>query len=228
MNESLNGDIVKNPHIERLRRKMREFHRHHPWRLEDGFYIPHAYPENDAKPLSWWDDVGFILNGRRVLVFWQHPRFVYSNAIAELARGRVTRPDCPSILDKILSAPDASAKQWRKLGRARKRLIGTSIPAPSEKWSEFYAEVRRQEQILMREGIPLTVKPSMKVGWSATARTVELIAPLEVCSIRDARALAEVVRRLLKQETTVAQEWSECGYDHKAWLSEADLRKRAA
>lgn len=52
---------MKNRHFEQLGRKMREFHRHHPWRLHDGLFIPHAYKEPCA--LSWWDDVGFILNG---------------------------------------------------------------------------------------------------------------------------------------------------------------------
>ncbi|WP_151704756.1 hypothetical protein [Nitrincola alkalilacustris] len=61
---------MKNSRLERLRRKMREYHRHHPWRLDGGLFIPHEYPEAEVKPLSWWDDVGFILNGRRVIVRW--------------------------------------------------------------------------------------------------------------------------------------------------------------
>lgn len=72
---------MKNQRLERLRRKMREYHRHHPWRLDGGLFIPHAYPGAEAKKLSWWDDVGFILNGRRVIVWWRHPRCVYHDAI---------------------------------------------------------------------------------------------------------------------------------------------------
>lgn len=36
---------MKNPSQERLRRLMRQYHSHHPWRLEDGFFIPHLYPK---------------------------------------------------------------------------------------------------------------------------------------------------------------------------------------
>lgn len=34
---------MKNPRLERLRRKMREYHRHHLWRLDGGLFIPHTY-----------------------------------------------------------------------------------------------------------------------------------------------------------------------------------------
>lgn len=38
--------------------------------LGGGLFIPHEHPECKANKLSWCDDVGFILNGRRVIVSW--------------------------------------------------------------------------------------------------------------------------------------------------------------
>ena len=77
---------MKNPHYEYLGRRMREYHRTHPWGLsEGGLYIPHAYWDMGPESLSFWDDVGFILNGRRVIVWWQHPRDLYRHAIESLA-----------------------------------------------------------------------------------------------------------------------------------------------
>ena len=52
---------MKNQHYESLGRRMRAYHRAHPWRLsEGGLYIPHAYWDITPESLSYWDDVGFI------------------------------------------------------------------------------------------------------------------------------------------------------------------------
>lgn len=74
---------MKNRNQELLSRMQRQYHRRHPWNLQGGLYIPHSYEEVQQDDLSWWDDVGFILNKRRVIVWWQHPRCVYSDAIDE-------------------------------------------------------------------------------------------------------------------------------------------------
>ena len=77
---------MKIARLERLRQLQREYHQSHPWRLsQGGLYIPHSYADMKPDSLSFWDDVGFILNGRRVIVWWQHPRYVYSDAIEEKA-----------------------------------------------------------------------------------------------------------------------------------------------
>jgi len=47
----------------------------HGW-LHDGLFIPHTYP--DPQALSGWDDVGFILNHRRVMVWWVHPPLLWN------------------------------------------------------------------------------------------------------------------------------------------------------
>ena len=77
---------MKNPHYEYQGRRMREYHRTHQWRLsEGGLYIPHAYWDMGPESLSYWDDVGFILNGRRIIVWWKHPRHIYGEAISSMA-----------------------------------------------------------------------------------------------------------------------------------------------
>ena len=75
---------MKNPAQERLRRQARQYHRHHTWDLEKGgVRISHLY--QIGTQLSWWDGIGFVLNGRRVMVWWIHPRMKYVDAIGELA-----------------------------------------------------------------------------------------------------------------------------------------------
>ena len=77
---------MKNPHYESLGRRMREYHRTHQWRLsEGGLYVPHVYWNMGPDSLSYWDDVGFILNGRRVMVWWRHPRDIFKKAVCSMA-----------------------------------------------------------------------------------------------------------------------------------------------
>ena len=83
---------MKNPKRERLFIMKRQYHRSHQWRLsDDGLYIPHSYEHRKPDDLSLSDDFGFILNRRRVMVWWQHPRCAYHAAIE--AQSRVEAAD---------------------------------------------------------------------------------------------------------------------------------------
>jgi hypothetical protein len=206
---------MKNLYLERLGRRMRDYHRHHPWRLNGGIFVPHAYPEDRATELSWWADVGFILNRRRVIVHWIHPRMAYHEAIEQQAMAEVREPRDP---DDDFDF-DKGEKHWRKLGRSRKKLVATRVNFSDERTAYFDA-VNKREQELVRAGIDLIVAPSMRVQryWWATA--VNLVAPIEIRSEKAAKELAALAKRLLKRETTVAAEWPDYRYGRETWLSE--------
>lgn len=56
---------MKIARLERMARTQREYHRSHPWQLsKGGLFISHSYADISPDDLSWWDEVGFILNGR--------------------------------------------------------------------------------------------------------------------------------------------------------------------
>jgi len=210
---------MKNRHVEKLRRKMREYHRHHQWRLEDGLYIPHKYPDEDREQLSWWDDAGFILNGRRVIVHWVHPRCVYSDAIEEKALSEIVAPvdDTSSLFD--------GKKTYRKLGRSRKKVAWVEHEFTQEQ-SNHLAAVKSRDKELRRNGIDLSITPSMRVSWYTWAMAVYLVAPLEVRSHEQVKELISVARRLLKRQTTIEREWPDFSYGPADWLSEANARSQ--
>ena len=109
---------MKTARFERLGRMQRQYHRQHPWRLSPGgLFIPHSYAETKPDSLSWWDDVGFILNGRRVIVWWRHPRQVYATAIEE--RSWQEAGEDPG--DNWLF--DGATTNYRTLGRSRKKIV---------------------------------------------------------------------------------------------------------
>jgi len=210
---------MKNHYFERLRRAAREYHRNHPWRLENGLFIPHTYPAEDSANLSWWDDVGFILNGRRVIVHWVHPRLAYSDAIEKQVQSEIPLPGASQRLR------EGGEKIYRKPGRSRNKVIGTTYGPASNPWSDYLAAFNTRLDQLTHSGIDLEIRPSMRVSWYNWATGVDLIAPIEVHSTDDVVSLAAIARRLLKRETSVANEWPGYRYRQVDWLAEAGRRR---
>jgi len=208
---------MKNPHYEFLGRRMREYHRHHPWRLSDsGLYIPHAYWNMGPESLSDWDDVGFILNGRRVIVWWQHPRAIYSDAISSLAGD---------------SWPLAAAcENYKMIGKSKKRkkLSSYTSRAPSEAQQKHYANLRQIEERLTADGIDLEVRPSWTWERLSWAMGVSLVAPLEVRNEQEVAEVARLARKLILRETTLAQEFPDFVYDRASWLRDQSRARTIA
>lgn len=207
---------VKNRHYERRLRQMRQYHKHHPWRLDGGLFIPHIYPR--TRKLSWSDDVGFILNRRRVMVWWRHPRCVYRDAIEQSAFDRVPLPTTP----RDFALP--SKKIWRKMDRSRMKAVSEMRRDWPHDWTSYFDEVNRLEDELMETGIDLDVRPSMRIELLNWAVGVNLVAPVEVVTKDDIRSLAALARRLVKRETTIETEFPGYVYGRLQWLAESELR----
>ena len=209
---------MKNQHEELLRRHMMQYHRHNQWRLKDGLYISYAYPLPLNK-LSWWDDVGFILNGRRIMVWWVHPRMKYADAIEELAWKEVGEPP---LHGADLFEP--SEKQWKKVGRSRKKVTAyRSRPTPDIQ-QDYYSKLSTIKKRLDADGVDMVVRPSMSVETLSWCRGVSLCIPVEVCNKAELGSLAALARRLLKGETTLADEFAGYQFGRADWKAEADLR----
>ncbi len=207
---------MKNPRQERMRRQMSQYQRMNPWRLTEGLYIPHSYP--DLKPLSWWDDVGFSLSGRRVMVWWVHPRRRYLDEI----EARAMRDAGPMPDDKAFGEP--VGKHCKQVGRSRKRQVACRTHALSERLSGYFERVNAIEDRLRAEGIDYVVVPSMSVRWYRWGIGVDLCAPIEVRNIGEVRQLANLARRLLKRECSISEVFPSHVYGRENWLGEANLR----
>lgn len=212
---------MKNPHEEHLRRVMRQYHRNHQWRLENGLFVPHAYLE--PRKLSWWDDVGFILNRRRVMVWWIHPRMKYADMIDDMARKEADDPppDVSNPFDLMVGK-----KLWKKVGRSRKKVTGyEGLPTP-DALREYYNTLRTTETRMRSEGIGLVVRPSMAVKAYPWCTGISLCIPIEVRNKEEIGVLAALARRLIKGETTLANEFTDYQYRREDWLLESDLRNQ--
>nr|WP_314901519.1 hypothetical protein [uncultured Deefgea sp.] len=210
---------MKNKYQEALRRQMKLHHRQSPWRLSTaGVYIPHDYSE--GRTVSWWDDFGFVLAGRRVMVWWQHPRQQYADEIAVVARQQAGEPP-PSVGEFA-----QGEKIWKKVGRSRKKVaMYRMTPFPAESRA-YYAQLRSIETGLQEVGIDFTVLPSLQLKWRDWCLGVELCVPVELRNEADVTALAQWVRRVLQGETSLAAEYGDYQYGRVEWLAEAALRQR--
>ena len=206
---------MKNPHYEYLGRRMREYHRTHQWRLsEGGLYVPHAYWDMGPESLSSWDDVGFVLNGRRIIVWWQHPRRIYGEAISSMAWEEAG--DGPR--DNWLF--EGATKNYKMVGKSskRKKLSSFISRAPSEAQTQYYAKLRQIEERLALVGIELSIQPSWKWERLTWAMGVSLVAPMEVRNEKELAKVARLARDLILQKTTLAREFPDFVYDRASWL----------
>jgi len=209
---------MKNQRLEKLRHLMRVFHRRHPWHLDAGLYVPHTYSQPNA--LSWWDDVGFVQNHRRVMVWWVHPRMKYAEAIE--AKAYQEAGEYPSD-GEYLSDPEKT--KWPRQRRPRRKKAfcqGVQLISDSER--KYLAKLQFIEDRIRSEGIDLVVRPSMRAMALPWCTGIDLCIPMEVRSAENIRTLASLARRLLKRETTLADVFEAYEYGRKNWLIEAEIR----
>lgn len=206
---------MKTREFERRRRMARQYHRNAGGdQFDRGICIRHDYGEVDPAELSWWDDVQFVLGGMRVAVAWQHPRYVYSCMVADAAHAATAH-----LYDRIEGGLFAKGQtNYRKVGRSRKKAVSYTSPRQpgADEWfAAFLAEEAR-----VRQEASYTVSPSIRVEQLAWCRYVDIVAPIEVRSVAELRKLAELVRRILRQETALACEFPGYIYGKPQWVSE--------
>jgi hypothetical protein len=206
---------MKQKRNELLVRLQRQYHRTHPWRLSNGgLYIPHSYETTKPEDLSSWDDVGFILNGRRIIVWWQHPRHVYADALNDEAWRKVG--DGPR--DNWLT--EGGTKNYRKVGRSRKKLVSYTSRDPSPEQRKYYDLLNDSIARLSAEGIDVDVAASWKWKRLSWAMGVSLVVPMEVRNESELASVANLARRLILGQTTLDAEFLGYCYGRSDWLAE--------
>jgi len=206
---------MKNARFERFGRMQRQYHRHHQWKLSrGGLFIPHSYAETKPDSLSWWDDVGFIMNGRRVIVWWQHPRHVYSNAIEDQSWQEAGEDPGDDWLF------EGSTTNYRKVGKSRKKIISYTSRQPSDEQRMYYDKLDAIRKRMAAEGIDFDVATSWtreRLNW---ATGISLVVPLEVRNEAELALVAGLARRLILGQTTLDAEFPGYRYGKADWLRE--------
>lgn len=203
---------MKNRHIEGLRNHMRQFHRQNPWRQQHGLFIPHTYPLESQT--SWWDDVGFIHGGRRVMVWWVHPRRVYVDQIEQLAFQEAGPfPEDLRTLEQV----EIVAQSCDRSTDNRVTHVGHVISVQQRAYLELVDAI---EDRMQTQGIDIVVRPSMFVQYHPWGLGMSLCVPVEVRDVPELRALADLAKRLLKRQVTLKELFPDYGYGRADWLVE--------
>ena len=210
---------MKVPHLEHFGRMQRQYHKSNQWSLShSGLYIPHSYKARKPDDLSWWDVVGFILNGRRIIVWWQHPRDVYAHAIEKFA----WREASYGTQDNWIT--DVGTANYVKVGRSRKRIVSYTGRQPSVEQMQHFDLLRDIKKQLTSEGIKYDVPISWKWQRLNWAMCVSITAPMEVRNEVELAALATLARKLIMGKTTLQAEFPEYKYGRSEWLKEQDAK----
>lgn len=208
---------MKNRHLEKLRAQCRlALKRDRRPFDEGGVHARHIY--EPGVTLSWWSDFAFVLNGRLITLWWEHPRMKYSDEISERA-WQESGPAPPE--DGWL---ENATPIMRAVGKSRKKCVGHRSPARSDAWRQYFDHHNAIEDRLRADGIDFEARPSLQVQTLSWCVGVDICVPIDIRSPEDARALVSLARRLLKVETTLESEFPGYRYGRENWLAEAGLR----
>ena len=186
-------------------------------KFTNGIIFWHQYDEADMTKLSWWDDVSYILNDYLVQVAWIHPRMAFKDRAEKDAHKKVARLDSGTDYLMVQSKPN-----YVKIGRSRKKMISSTLTGLflSSDWMQafdaVYAETLKEADF--------HITPFIKAEWLQHGRFVEICALIEIQSERDLMALVNLVRKLLKSETTLEQEFADYVYARDEWIVESERR----
>lgn len=212
---------MKSHRMEALARSQRLYHQRAPWRgNRDGLYISHSYEGMTKDDLSWSDDFQFILSGRRINVCWYHPRQAYRDELDTRSWDVVDPQDESSWLSLL-----EGKRHYKKVGRSRKRLVDIEMREQTADEQARSDAVEAERQRLYANGLDYTIVPSMKRERTNWSIYVAICVPTEVRRPEDVRQVADLVRRLLRFETTLEQEFPGYSYGKEDWLSEAPHRQ---
>jgi hypothetical protein len=117
---------------------------------------------------------------------------------------------------------EGATKSFKRVGRSgrRKKFSGHVSRQPSEAQRTYYARLSEIEAQIGRDGIDHNVLPSWAWKRSRYGMAVSVIAPVEVRDERELGELADLVRQLVKQQTTLDKSFPGAVYGKADWLRE--------
>jgi hypothetical protein len=205
---------VKNRHIESKKQLAKLYHRNMRGdEFTGGIIVRYLYADMAPNTLTYWDDTVFLVNDYRVALWWVHPRHQYHELVQEEARQRLgdLRPQ--------RSPLDDMTPNYKKPGRSRKKMLCWTQRPDGDEYRRYFERLLEMERQVAQE-IPFEIRPSMKIAWHDWCRGVNLCVPFEVRSEADLMALSRIARRLVKRESTLADEFGDYVYGQVDWLND--------
>ena len=207
---------MKNKYTESLIKKSHIYAKRWNSANYKGIYLPHLYEGN--KKLSWWDDMFFKLGSQIIAVWWIHPRMAYQDMANEkafeLADEWIKEQEY-----QVTDIFDDCIPQYKKLGKNKKRKKIVSYQISNSNNKEYYDKIRKfEEQTLIDNDFLITPRINVKqYNW---CRGVDICIPEEIFSEEDGYNVCNIVKKLLKGETTLEQLYPNYQYTKEHWIKE--------
>ena len=173
--------------------------------------IYHVYDSPREK--SYWDDVSFVMGKKYVMVCWTHPRYDYSEEINskayELANEKYG--------DSIDSMFDHSIKNYRKVGKSRKKIVSHTMSTSSR--DEYYEYWKKVEGELLRTS-EHRVGTHFKYYACGDAYMLDVCCPVEVRNEDELQQLADLMRKYLSGERSFREDFGSYTYGAAEYAAE--------
>ena len=213
---------MKTFYVEQRKKSAKNFHRNNQQRThyKNGILIHHLYPDRNENTLSWWDDVGFILNNYRVSIAWNHPRQAFLEHVQNLAFDMVSEAYSEDEFN-LLGLSEEQTPIYKKIGRSRKII---KLYKQNFLPDNGFIEALRKTERELAACTDFNVVPKLDIRWTKRSRFVSACLPMEIRGEDDLMVLASTVKRLIKREVTLNELYPEFCYTKQNWLDEKTAR----
>lgn len=182
-----------------------------------GIRIYHLY-EGFEQPLAWWDDLAFRRNNYKVVVWFVHPRMEYKDRVEDIAHKDVPHPS-----ESFSSLFPDKGKNYRKVGKSRKKLVSYTMGDTGVSRRNWYDEFKkRTEELLVSSDV--VIRPSIEVKTYDYCLGVSLCVPIEAVNEKGLVVLKDLTLKLLRGETTLEKEFPGYTYGASNWVEETPVR----
>lgn len=182
-------------------RSAKEHHRLHTWDLNNrGIYVKHSYTDMTPESLTWWDDFGFVYAKRIAMVWWVHPRMVYSDRLEQAALDACAdKYPKESMLCESRSTP---IKRRFRRGR-RVKTVGYRMSAIREEYRTYFDLVNSVQEQMSGEDHGWVIPASIKSCALRWGQGIDLVYPDEVRSEDDLSVLRDKTVRILRGDRSL-------------------------
>lgn len=209
---------MKTFYVEQRKKSAKLFHKNNQksTHYKNGILIRHLYSDLNKNTLSWWDDVGFILNDYRVSIDWTHPRQAFWDHVHNLAIDIVLETDHEQELNSI-RLREMQTPIYKKVGRSRKKI---KLYEHNFLPDNGYIDALKQAEREIASSTDFVVVPSLDISWTNHSRFVSACLPMEICNEHDLMTLVSSIKRLISHEVTLNELFPNYHYTKQNWADE--------
>lgn len=160
-----------------------------------GFKLIYDYSfRSSEKGLTYWDDLYYYLNGIRYFVAFVHPRQKYKDTCEEIVWDSLYS-SCPKNKETFVPY------EYKKVGNSRKKVKYYTMEDSNEDAFSEWCKMLWEEEKLFCASSDVCIRPSVRVKWLQRGKMIEICAPYELLSEKQALFFVGMVRGHYKAGT---------------------------